>query len=187
MSLVAVCAAYCCAGPHLCCVARLRLCLLRHSTHSSAWLTCIHSSLGLIAVFLTPMLLSTCGARLYCNHVDLSTARAPCRYLWSDMPRFEASTAPLADKDGQALQLPNSPWLDHALFLSDQQVRLPPPPTRPHTLPSSALILPPPHPTAPHPSPESCASNPDVTGPNSSSLSFCKGVAVLVRHDSLLT
>lgn len=43
-------------------------------------------------------------------------------YLWSDMPRFEVSTAPLADKQGQALQLPESPWLDHALFLSDQQV-----------------------------------------------------------------
>ncbi|KAL3143288.1 hypothetical protein ABBQ38_002130 [Trebouxia sp. C0009 RCD-2024] len=45
-------------------------------------------------------------------------------YLWSDMPRFEVSTAPLADKQGQALQLPDSPWLDHALFLSDQQVLL---------------------------------------------------------------
>lgn len=47
-------------------------------------------------------------------------------YLWSDMPRFEVSTAPLADKQGQALQLPDSPWLDHALFLSDQQVAPPP-------------------------------------------------------------
>ena len=43
-------------------------------------------------------------------------------YLWSDMPRFEVSNARLADKQGQALKLPDSPWLDHALFLSDQQV-----------------------------------------------------------------
>lgn len=49
-------------------------------------------------------------------------------YLWSDVPRFEVSTAPLADKEGQALQLPDAPWFDHALFLSDQQVQPPPPP-----------------------------------------------------------
>ena len=47
-------------------------------------------------------------------------------YLWSDVPRFEVSTAPLADKEGQALQLPDAPWFDHALFLSDQQVQPPP-------------------------------------------------------------
>ncbi|KAL3133740.1 hypothetical protein ABBQ32_008228 [Trebouxia sp. C0010 RCD-2024] len=52
-----------------------------------------------------------------------STMKKPL-YLWSDMPRFEVSTAPLADKQGQPLQLPDSPWLDHALFLSDQQVLL---------------------------------------------------------------
>ena len=45
-------------------------------------------------------------------------------YLWSDAPRFEISTAPLTDKDGQAVQLPDSFNGDHALFLSDQQVLL---------------------------------------------------------------
>ncbi len=45
-------------------------------------------------------------------------------YLWSDAPRFEVSTAPLADKDGQAVQLPDTFQGDHALFLSDQQVPL---------------------------------------------------------------
>ena len=45
-------------------------------------------------------------------------------YLWSDAPRFEVSTAPLADKDGQVVQLPDSFHGDHALFLSDQQVTL---------------------------------------------------------------
>ena len=46
-------------------------------------------------------------------------------HLWSDAPRFEISTAPLADKDGQAVQLPDSFHGDHALFLSDQQVYCP--------------------------------------------------------------
>ncbi len=46
-------------------------------------------------------------------------------HLWSDAPRFEISTAPLTDKDGQALQLPDSFHGDHALFLSDQQVCCP--------------------------------------------------------------
>ena len=45
-------------------------------------------------------------------------------YLWSDAPRFEVSTAPLADKEGQAVQLPDTFHGDHALFLSDQQVFL---------------------------------------------------------------
>ena len=45
-------------------------------------------------------------------------------YLWSDAPRFEVSTAPLADKEGQAVQLPDTFQGDHALFLSDQQVSL---------------------------------------------------------------
>ncbi len=45
-------------------------------------------------------------------------------HLWSDAPRFEVSTAPLADKDGQAVQLPDTFQGDHALFLSDQQVPL---------------------------------------------------------------
>lgn len=45
-------------------------------------------------------------------------------YLWSDMPRFEVSSAPLSDRQGQGVKLPDSPWLDHALFLSDQQVGL---------------------------------------------------------------
>lgn len=45
-------------------------------------------------------------------------------YLWSDAPRFEVSTAPLADKDGQAVQLPDTLHADHALFLSDQQVSI---------------------------------------------------------------
>lgn len=43
-------------------------------------------------------------------------------YLWSDAPRFEVSTAPLADREGQAVQLPDTFYGDHALFLSDQQV-----------------------------------------------------------------
>ena len=66
--------------------------------------------------------------------------------LWSDVPRFEVSTAPLADKEGQALQLPDAPWFDHALFLSDQQVQPPPPsclyspaPQPPHLKSVSAL------------------------------------------------
>ncbi len=46
-------------------------------------------------------------------------------YLWSDAPRFEISTAPLADKEGQAVQLPETLKADHALFLSDQQVIFP--------------------------------------------------------------
>ena len=46
-------------------------------------------------------------------------------YLWSDAPRFEITTAPLTDKDGQAVQLPDSFHGDHALFLSDQQVCCP--------------------------------------------------------------
>ncbi len=45
-------------------------------------------------------------------------------YLWSDAPRFEVSTAPLADKEGQAVQLLDTLRADHALFLSDQQVSL---------------------------------------------------------------
>ena len=62
-------------------------------------------------------------------------------YLWSDMPRFEVSTAPLADKDGRALQLPDSPWLDHALFLSDQQVSPSPQPPLPLVPPYPASAI----------------------------------------------
>lgn len=43
-------------------------------------------------------------------------------YLWSDAPRFEVSTAPLADQAGQAVQLPEMVQFDYALHLSDQQV-----------------------------------------------------------------
>ena len=45
-------------------------------------------------------------------------------YLWSDAPRFEVSTAPLADQAGQAVQLPDMVQFDYALHLSDQQVGL---------------------------------------------------------------
>lgn len=101
-------------------------------------------------------------------------------YLWSDMPRFEVSTAPLADKEGKALQLPDSPWLDHALFLSDQQVR--------PSLPFLCFYYPTPpptHPPTPHPSPESRANV--ARFDSSSSSSSCKGaVVVLVSMNRLL-
>lgn len=44
--------------------------------------------------------------------------------LWSDAPRFEPSTAPLADGKGKPLAAPITGKGDHAIVLNDQQVRV---------------------------------------------------------------
>ncbi|DBA68967.1 TPA: hypothetical protein ACH3X2_013140 [Trebouxia sp. C0005] len=83
----------------------------------------------------------TPGANGIARSIVVDSARGSpdkALYLWSDAPRFEVSTAPLADREGQAVQLPDTFYGDHALFLSDQQVLLV---TNFHDFPATAVTV----------------------------------------------